>query len=139
MRRPGHRPRRRAAEWVGLGTRLAKALACLEDGHFVILATRNDDAYYVQFAAGGPQGMQAEAVSNRFLEGWRRLDRTAGDHLRRLGWRPPTEIGDGLVNWWRCFDTSPACRRYRVASGRHAHQGVRRAPHKLLHLPGVQP
>ena len=105
VRRPGHRSRRRATEWAGLETRLAKALACLEDGHFLILSTRNDDPYYVQFAAGGPQGMRAEAVSNRFLEGWRRLDRTAEDRLRRLGWRPPTDIGDGPVNWWRSFDT----------------------------------
>jgi hypothetical protein len=57
----------------------------------------------VQFAAGGDQGFRVEAVSNRFLNGWERLDATAEGRLRRLGWRPPTDIGDGPPNWWRSY------------------------------------
>jgi hypothetical protein len=102
--RRARRPSERACEWAALESRLSRSLACLQDGHFLILETREDDGYYVQFAAEGSQGMRVEAVSNRFLDSWRRLDRTALDRLRRLGWRPPTEIGDGPVNWWRSFD-----------------------------------
>lgn len=101
--RPGRQPSQRAAEWAALEACLAKALACLEDGHFLTVTTRDEDSYYVQFAAEGAEGMRAEAVSNRFLDGWRRLDRIAEDRLRRLGWRPATEVGDGPVNWWRSF------------------------------------
>jgi hypothetical protein len=78
-------------------------LGCLELGHFLILQTRDDEPYYVQVAAGGPEGFRMEAVSNRLLTGWRRLDATAHARLRRLGWRPPTDIGDGPVNWWRRY------------------------------------
>jgi hypothetical protein len=78
-------------------------LGCLEAGHYLILQTRDDEPYYVQVAAGRPEGYRVEAVSNRFLTGWRRLDATAQARLRRLGWRPPTDIGDGPVNWWQCY------------------------------------
>jgi hypothetical protein len=76
----------------------------LERGQFLILAARGSDRY-VQFASDGEDGLRAEAVSNRFLQGWQMLDKTAESRLRRLGWRPPTEIGDGPVNWWRSFDS----------------------------------
>lgn len=99
----GRRLNARDAEWLQLRGRLADTLGCLEDGHFLVLQTRDDEPYYVQFAAHGADGLRAEAVSNRFLHGWRRLDRTAHGRLRRLGWRPPTDIGDGPVNWWRSF------------------------------------
>jgi hypothetical protein len=57
----------------------------------------------VQFAADGEDGFLVEAVSNRFLNGWERLDATGEGRLRRLGWRPPTDIGDGPPNWWRSY------------------------------------
>ena len=88
--------------------RLAESIGCLEAGHYLVVQTRDEDAYYVQFAAGGPEGLRAEAVSNRFLSGWRRLDDTAHGRLRRLGWRPPTDIGDGPVNWWRAYPAGEA-------------------------------
>ena len=96
----------RDAEWRNVTSRLAEALGCLEEGHFLFLETRGDSAcypYYVKFAAGGGEGFRVEAVSNRFLSGWQRLDATAEGRLRRLGWRPPTDIGDGPANWWRCY------------------------------------
>lgn len=94
----------RRHDWEVLTTRLADTLGCLEAGHFLILEGQGDPGYYVQFAAGGAEGMRVEAVSNRFLDGWQRLDRTAVARLRRLGWRPPTDIGEGPVNWWRTYD-----------------------------------
>ncbi len=100
-------PRRAAArrrEWEAFESGLAQVLGCLEDGHFLILSTRDEEPYYVQFAAEGDEGMRVEAVSNRFLHGWRRLDATAEGRLRRLGWRPPTDIGEGPVNWWLPFE-----------------------------------
>jgi hypothetical protein len=100
---PRGRINAREAGWQWLAQALAVVLGCLEGGHFLILSTRDDEPYYVQFACGGREGMRVEAVSNRFLGGWRRLDRTAEGRLRRLGWRPPTDIGEGAVNWWRVF------------------------------------
>jgi T3SS (YopN, CesT) and YbjN peptide-binding chaperone 3 len=87
----GRRINARDAERLQLRGRLADKLACLEDGHFLVLQTRDDEPYYVQFAAHGADGLWAEAVSNRFLHGWRRLDRTA--HGRPPAWDgalPPT-------------------------------------------------
>jgi hypothetical protein len=99
-------PRRidgRDADWNRLNRKLTETLGCLEPGHFLILQTRDHEPYYVQVAAGGLEGFRMEAVSNRFLTGWRRLDATAHARLRRLGWMPPTDIGVGPVNWWRCY------------------------------------
>lgn len=93
----------RDAEWQQATAKLSEVLGCLEEGHFLILQTRDESPYYVQFAAEGPAGIRVEAVSNRFLEDWQSLDRIAQSRLRRLGWRPPTDIGDGPVNWWRSF------------------------------------
>ena len=96
----------RDAEWRNVTCRLADALGCLEEGHFLCLEARGGSPsypYYVQFAAGGDDGFLVEAVSNRFLSGWERLDATAEGRLRRLGWRPPTDIGDGPPNWWRRY------------------------------------
>lgn len=63
----------------------------LEAGHFLILRTQEEQPYYVQVPAEGAGGFRIEAVSNRFLNGWRRLDATAEGRLRRLDWRPPTK------------------------------------------------
>jgi hypothetical protein len=96
----------RDAEWRNVSCRLADALGCLEDGHSLSLEARRGSPahpYYVQFAAGDDDGFLVEAVSNRFLSGWERLDATAEGRLRRLGWRPPTDIGDGPPNWWRRY------------------------------------
>jgi hypothetical protein len=96
----------RDAEWQNVAGRLAEVLGCLEEGHFLCLEARGDTPYhpyYVQFASGGDAGFLIEAVSNRFLSGWERLDATAEGRLRRLGWRPPTDIGDGPANWWRRY------------------------------------
>jgi hypothetical protein len=96
----------RDTEWQNVTVRLAEALGCLEEGHYLCLEARADSPYhpyYVQFAADGDEGFLVEAVSNRFLTGWERLDATAEGRLRRLGWRPPTDIGDGPPNWWRWY------------------------------------
>jgi hypothetical protein len=96
----------RDGEWQNVTNRMAEVLGCLEEGHYLSLEARGDSPYhpyYVQFAADGDEGFLVEAVSNRFLSGWQRLDATAEGRLRRLGWRPPTDIGDGPPNWWRCY------------------------------------
>jgi hypothetical protein len=102
----GQPPRRRRisarnAEWLAFQGGLAGVLGCLESGHYLIIETRDTDAYYVQFAADGSGGCRIEAVADRFLADWRRLDDTAKNRMRTLGWRPPTDIGEGAVNWWR--------------------------------------
>jgi hypothetical protein len=103
-RATGRGPDERAGEWNALRVALGATLGNLERGQYLILQTRGEGDYYVQFAAGGTDGLIAEAVSNRSLDGWKRLDPTSERRLRRLGWRPPTDIGDGPVNWWRHFD-----------------------------------
>jgi hypothetical protein len=100
----GRGPGKRAAEWNALRLALGPALRSLESGQWLILQTRGEGDYYVQFAAGGSDGLRAEAVSNKSLDGWKCLDTIAERRLRRLGWRPPTDIGDGPVNCWRYFD-----------------------------------
>ena len=88
-------------EWETLQTKLAEVLGCLDDGHFLTLTTRDDEPYYVQFAVH--DGIHAEAVANRHLAVWRQLDAIGLDRLRRLGWRPPSDIGDAEVNRWRDY------------------------------------
>jgi hypothetical protein len=109
----------RDAEWQNVTNRLAEVLGCLEEGHYLCLEARGESPYhpyYVQFAAGGDEGFRVEAVSNRFLTGWERLDATAEGRLRRLGWRPPTDIGDGPPNWWRCYPAgAPATKMAELA------------------------
>src|SRR5688500_10906 len=100
----------RAVEWNTLRSQLAVALDCLEDDHHVVLQTRGGGDYYVQFAALGSEGLRAEAVSNRFLEEWEQVDRAGERRLQRLGWRPPTDIGDGPDNWWVHLDANDASR-----------------------------
>jgi hypothetical protein len=105
-------PRRMTArrrDWDCLTTRLTDTIEVLEEGHHVAVQFRGGIPYYVQVAVT-TEGLRAEAVSNRFLDGWQRLDGTATARLRRLGWRPPTDIGDAPVNWWRKFDHPVAAR-----------------------------
>ena len=97
------KPNERAERWEALRSGLETALRWLEEGQYLIIAERATGSYFVQFAAQGAEEMLAEAVSNRFLDGWKRLDATAEARLRRLGRRPPVEIGDGPPNWWRQF------------------------------------
>jgi hypothetical protein len=101
----------RDAEWQKVASQLAEMLGCLEAGHFLCLQTRGDAPYFVQCAAGGSDGFLLEATSNRVLPDWRRLDATAQGRLRRLGWRPPTDIGDGPVNWWRLYPADTPARQ----------------------------
>ncbi len=93
----------RQEDWARLETRLAETLGCLEEDHCLTIHTRDEEPYFVHFCAGGADGMLVEAASNRCLHGWRRLDRTGEGRLRRLGWRPPTDIGDGPKGWWKSF------------------------------------
>jgi hypothetical protein len=68
-RRRGVNPR--DVEWQNVTNRLAEALGCLEEGHYLCLEARGDSPYhpyYVQIAADGDEGFRVEAVSNRFLK-----------------------------------------------------------------------
>lgn len=106
----------RAEAWDALSARLAETLDCLEEGHFLVIKTRGTANHFVQFAAAGVTGMRAEAVSNGFLSPGETLDHAAEVRLRRLGWRPPTDIGDGPVNWWRHYELPlPATRMASLA------------------------
>ena len=96
----GRRVSVREAEWQDLTDRVTESLGCLEDGNCLILQTRDDEPYYVQVRVEGQDAYAMEAVSNRFLHGWRQLDPTAESRLRALAWRPPTDIGEGPPNWW---------------------------------------
>jgi hypothetical protein len=112
-------PRRRAGArqqaWQTLAAGMTVALQVLQPKQFLILSTRHAEPYYVQFQRADDGALLAEAVSNQFLCGWRALDRIAEDRLRRLHWRPPTDIGDGPPNWWRHADAGAAAELASVA------------------------
>jgi hypothetical protein len=95
-------------EWSRFTSALALALTELEVDQFLVLEARRHPGYYVQFAQGGPSGMRSEAVSNRYLEDFERLDDEAEAQLAALGWRPPRPEHDGRPegppNWYRDWD-----------------------------------
>ncbi len=81
------------AQWDQFARELGPTLANLRQDQFLILETQRD-VYYVQFAGHGSFGMRAEAVSNGYLDGTRRLSAKACSKLLELGWNAPTIIPD---------------------------------------------
>ena len=107
------------AEWHHFARELSRALGNLSEKQFLILETK--ELYYVQFAAGGSLGMRAEAVSNGYLYGERKLSEQACSRLTRLGWNAPTVIpdpvsdrrgykGHGSPNYFLDLDVPVPCR-----------------------------
>jgi len=84
------------AEWDQFASELSRALSTLDEGRFLIIETNPEMYYYVQFAGGGAFGVRAEAVSNGYLYGSRKLSDKACVKLLQLGWNAPTIIPDAM-------------------------------------------
>lgn len=93
-----------AAAWTAFLDHLAEGLRSLPPDSYLVLsmdaAGRNAPSsvraqYYVQFAAEDDGSLVAEAVGNAHLPEPHRLDATAIEQMKALGWRAPTEAHDG--------------------------------------------
>jgi hypothetical protein len=79
----------RSSAWPRFAQSLSEVLAVLDEDQFLVLS-RKDGWGYVQFAAQGPAGLRAEAVSNAFLPPDHHLSSDATKRMTDLGWAPPT-------------------------------------------------
>jgi Flp pilus assembly protein TadD len=77
--------------WSAFRRSLREALGALEEGEYLIIASKAGD-HYVQFANQADHGIRAEAVSNTFITQSARLSDEACQKLRKLGWSPPTYV-----------------------------------------------
>ncbi|MCU0483009.1 MAG: YbjN domain-containing protein [Chloroflexi bacterium] len=97
-------PPRRPISWPGLERRLAKALAAMRPGTFLILTTpsdRGDPVYYVQFARASTE-LRAEAVTSANLPPSSPLRADQVERLRTLGWTlpgPDEPAGNAFRTW----------------------------------------
>ena len=107
-------PRRKAplGAWPAFESKLAEALAVLEEDQYLVITEKRGWAY-VQFAAQGSFGLHAECVGNNYLDEAHALRAGQMTALRRIGWSSPTgtreEIlasrrTDGSPNFFRDFD-----------------------------------
>jgi len=96
-------------KWNQFVRRLTDVLRVLEPDEYLILSHPRSH-HFVQFAAGGDEGMRGEAKSNHFIS--KRHWLTPGQELRlvELGWKAPTHsdgeeaVPDGSPNWFRDWE-----------------------------------
>jgi hypothetical protein len=97
-----------AAVWAAFEVRLAVSLAALPERAYLILEhdlpESDDGSHFVQFARERA-GLLAEAVSNLYLEGGRRLDPGQEATLAELGWEAPHPRSKHRRNWSRRWRT----------------------------------
>ena len=85
-------PRHRNASspaWPAFESKLAEALAVLEEDQYLVITEKRGWAY-VQFAGQGSFGVRAECVSNNYLDEAHALRASQMTALRRIGWSAPT-------------------------------------------------
>jgi len=90
----------RSRPWTRFATALGETLATLAEGQFLVLV-REDRPWFVQFAAGGPNGVRVELVSNALLDEPDRLPAGSDRAATRLGWQRPGR--HGRDNWTRSW------------------------------------
>ncbi|HEX7528259.1 MAG TPA: hypothetical protein VF425_04065 [Thermoanaerobaculia bacterium] len=108
-------PRHRTASspaWSAFESKLAEALAVLEEDQYLVISAKRGWAY-VQFAGQGSFGVRAECVSNNYLDEAHALRAGQMTALRRIGWSAPTGTPteaspkrqpEGSPNFFREFD-----------------------------------
>jgi hypothetical protein len=108
-------PRHRNASspaWPAFESRLAEALAVLEEDQFLVITEKSGRAY-VQYVGQGSFGVRAECVSNNYLDETHALRAGQMNTLRRIGWSAPTGTPkealpkrqpEGSPNFFRDFD-----------------------------------
>ena len=79
----------RSNAWTPFAQSLSEVLAVLEEDQYLILA-RKEGWGYVQFAAQGPHGLRAEAMSNAYLSADKQLSPAAVKRMADLDWLSPT-------------------------------------------------
>lgn len=79
----------RSNAWPPFTKSLSEVRAVLEEDQYLILE-RKGGWGFVQFAAQGPQGLRAEAISNAYLPADRQLSPNAVKRMADLGWLSPT-------------------------------------------------
>ena len=75
--------------WQNFESGLAHVLPDLARGDSLVVSHRTSDTF-VQFAGDGRDGMRAEAISNDYVTGGRRLSAAAMRALVKCGWNRPT-------------------------------------------------
>jgi hypothetical protein len=98
--------------WSAFESKLAEALAVLEEDQYLVISAKRGWAY-VQFAGQGSFGVRAECVSNNYLDEAHALRAGQMTVLRRIGWSAPTGTPaeaspkrqpEGSPNFFRDFD-----------------------------------
>jgi hypothetical protein len=84
-----------ADPWAEFENGLAAEIPLMREHDTVVLT---HDGYYVQLTQNA-ESLTAEAVSNAFLKGERRLTPEQNEMLAKLGWNAP-EPPPGQENWW---------------------------------------
>jgi len=96
-----------AGGWEDFEARLAWSLRELPERAFLVverdLPDNPDGSHFVQLARTRP-GILAEAVSNLYLRGARRLDGDQDGRLAGLGWEAPRPRSKHRRNWRRTWD-----------------------------------
>ena len=80
---------KRSDEWPRFATKLAEALAALEEDQYLILNVKRSNRF-IQFAAQGAFGMRIETTSNSYLPKDEKLDPRQISALMAAGWTVPT-------------------------------------------------
>lgn len=75
--------------WPAFESKLAEALAVLEEDQYLVISEKRGEAY-VQFAGQGSFGVRAECVSNNYLDEAHALRAGQMTALERIGWSAPT-------------------------------------------------
>lgn len=98
--------------WPAFESKLAEALAVLEEDQYLVITEKRGWAY-VQFAGQGSFGVRAECVSNNYLDEAHALSAGQMTALGRIGWSAPTGTPaeaspkrqpEGSPNFFRDFD-----------------------------------
>ncbi len=84
-----------ATSWEQLTERIAVRLPLLENNDVISLKSAGRYTQLIQ----REDGLNLEAVSNRFLPPGRRLTTDEEQQLRQKGWEPPNPPLQ--LNWWR--------------------------------------
>jgi hypothetical protein len=94
--------RSKGSNWDQFEATLAKTLAGMAKGQFLILTVRGSgvpdadattgSSYYIQLAMGGDEGVRIETVANAYLTRYERFSQESQLRLVELGWQPPTRL-----------------------------------------------
>jgi hypothetical protein len=112
VQEPPHHSEASSPAWPAFKSKLAEALAVLEEDQYLVITEKSGWAY-VQFAGQGSFGVRAECVSNNYLDEAHALRADQMTALQKIGWLAPTGTpaeaspkrqAVGSPNFFRDFD-----------------------------------